>query len=110
MPPGPESVLQRVYAHEFTTVYTTDATGSAAREEAQRVFDERWSGRLREGDYAMDEMPGGSVTILVQTWNLVSEWHGEVPAGEARTGRRIVAAGSPDERSLLDYGKKLLPA
>jgi len=121
-------VAWRVYVQDWIVVYTSDAVAPEGQEEAQRVFAERWAGRVEEGDFTFQFIPSLHVQIWLRIPVLQGEWRAE-PDAEAHAQRiraserevraqglrlpglpEIVESGSAEERALLDYGKKKLRA
>jgi len=111
---GAEPRTWRVYRRMRTVAYTSDQAGEAGFAECARVFGERWDGRvagedadivpLRRGD------PGrGAYMVILNLPGCAGEWKDERDAEDFAalvTGGIVVASGSPEERDLLDYGKK----
>jgi hypothetical protein len=109
--------LWRVYQREWVAVYTSDATGYEGSVEAQDFVRRTYEGCIRDGE-ARISRPGIAeeecITAEVFLPNLHGEWRdrddADRDASLAGPEAVVVAAGSPEERELLDYGKRKLPA
>lgn len=99
----------RVYQREWIVSYTSDLPSKEGQDEALRVYEERWMGRITPGDSKM-EVTGGHTQILLFLPNLKGEFR-ELEDADALglSEAVIVESGSPEERVLLDYGKRMLP-
>lgn len=101
----------RAYQREWIVSYTSDLAGKEGQDEALRVYEERWMGRITPGDSRMEAV-GGHTQILLFLPNLKGEFRERDDAlaiCPADTTVDIVESGSPEERVLLDYGKRMLP-
>lgn len=118
-------VSWQVYVQDWVVVYTSDDYGKPGHDEAARVFKERWEGRVEEGDVLWRQV-GGWTQILLRLHVTQGQWkqredadaHADrlkltpriIPASHARLHGfpQVVGTGTPEERELLDYGKKKL--
>jgi hypothetical protein len=118
----------RVYVQDWTIDYTSDASGEAGAAEASQVFGQVREGRLEQGDWFIySHGPAARALIFVRIHQLRAE-RKERQDAEALAGHlephadwlpirdqllpgppAVVAAGSPEEQALLDYGKRKLP-
>jgi hypothetical protein len=106
----------KVYLPEWLAVYTAGAFGISGEAECKYVFDRRFAGRVREEDWRLE---AGSVTSRLEL--RLPNLHGEFKhysdavglASELVDDRggvaHVVQRGSPEEKALLEYGKKKLP-
>jgi hypothetical protein len=115
---GDARQLWRVYQRDWLAVYTSDVPGYEGSVEAVGFIQATYGGCIRDGE-ARISVPGITdgperVTAEVLLPNLHGEWKAPDLAEDqqSRLGPDavVVVAGSPEERELLDYGKRKLPA
>jgi hypothetical protein len=102
----------RVYQREWIVSYTSDLTSEEGQAEAMGVYEERWAGRIAPGDYRFSMVGAGATQILLFVPNLQGEFRTRADAEDLcprDVTPVIVPSGSPEERALLDYGKRMLP-
>jgi hypothetical protein len=106
--------LYRVYMREWTIVYSGQSTGSNGQEECERVFADKYEGRVRRDDMRVRKSASGHWVLELHRPNLQGEFTDEQAAEELRSARGdyalIVPAGSAGELDQLEYGRKMLPA
>lgn len=103
----------RVYQREWMIIYTCMGDGP----ECQDYFASRYKGRVRDGDVRVRVLES-SQQLELNLWNLRGEYKdyadavslaGELTAGDDGVlASAVVQRGSAEERSLLDYGRKML--
>lgn len=105
----------RVYAPEWLSVYTSDQLEVPGMRECQAVFDLTYAGRVRLTDMRIKGiglMRPAHYCLQLRLWNLKGEYKDrrevldhsiEIPHAH------LVQRGSPEERELTEYGKRMLP-
>jgi hypothetical protein len=97
----------RVYLREWVIVYP----GSPGKAECARHFESRYAGRVRDQDWRI--VPGaGGYRLELRLPNLKGEYRDRADALEHYTElphAYLVQAGTPEEKALLGYGRKMLP-
>jgi hypothetical protein len=130
MPASSEPLTWKVYVQDWVVAYTSDAIGVPGVQECERVFAERWEGRVEKGDSYIQARPADPSLIHLRLHQSQGEWVTEELAMEH--ARRITAtvrewvpgpwladlrlpglpviagAGGPEEQAMLDYGKRKL--
>ncbi len=115
----------RVYLAEWLTVYTSDATGGAGADECEGYFAAKYEGRVRDEDWRIEDLNRSPLFhVQLQLWlpNLRGEYKDRRDAEKAADALaadppydgaalfiKVVQRGSPEERELLNYGRKMLP-
>jgi hypothetical protein len=126
--------IWKVYVQDWTIAYSSDARGEDGKAECQRVLEERWNGRVELEDVFIRTVGSHHppYCIWLRLPQLQGEWKSreraeaqareitgtlrQYPPLEGGEGLRlpglpeIVVSGSAEERVLLDYGKRMLPA
>jgi hypothetical protein len=110
----------RAYLAEWLTVYTSDGLGADGLRECKEHFDRKYAGRVAEIGRIVDPGPARlepqRKCLQTRLWNLKGEFKDEADAvlmlgqhAGLEESPRVVQRGSAEEKSLLEYGKKMLP-
>ena len=113
----------RVYMDEWLIVWTGDAPGPEGQAECLSHFQVKYQGRVRERDWRVVpgirgvELARAPYCLQLRLPNLRGEYKDQdcalaQVASVSCPGRNaeVVRRGSAQERELLDYGRKMLPA
>jgi hypothetical protein len=109
--------LWRVYLPEWVIAHTAAELEVPGDKECRDVFEELYRGKVREADWRIRNPSGfrpGRRVLELRRPNLQGEFKDEHDAEGLRAERGeeavVVLAGSPEERELSDYGRRMLPA
>lgn len=112
----------RLYVREWVCVYTSTASGTEGQDECRELFEKTYRGRVLDSEWRVVQ---GSHALFA--WlelflpNLAGEFRDWAAADElsdelaevnspAALSVFIVQRGTREERELLDYGRRRLPA
>ena len=107
----------RVYRPEWVVAYTSSQLEVDGQEECKAEFRERFRGRVRDEDQRIRNPDGfrpGRRVLELRLPNLQGEYKEREDAerllAERGDGAVVVRQGSPEERELTDYGRRMLRA
>jgi hypothetical protein len=107
--------LYRVYAREWLVMYVSDSLEVPGAQECKDVFRERYAGRVLDEEWRTVHVGAfrpGRKALEMLLWNLQGEYKDRGLAEKLKAERPqavLVEAGSPEERELLNYGRRMLP-
>lgn len=108
--------MWRVYRPLWQDVYASALPGEAGQRDCVADFGRRWARAVEDGDWQVlvPEDPAGLVRLQLR----LAAWTGEFGteadawqcAGDFPGEALVLPAGSPEERDLLDYGRRQIRA
>jgi hypothetical protein len=111
------SALWKVYLPEWVAAYTSVQLEVDGQRECEHVYEQIYAGRVRDEDRRIrnpGQLRPGRRVLELRLPNLQGEFKDRDEADELRGERGdeavVVLAGSPEERELSDYGRRMLPA